>query len=303
MRITNNMLIDNMLSNLNRNLGRVSKHQNQLSTGKKISLPSDDPIIASRALKLRTDVAEIKQFKRNVDDAMSWMEITETTLKQIGDVMQRVRELTVDLGNGTDNPSDMDKARIEIEQLKIQMTHLANTTYSGRYIFSGFKTDKPLMDENGIFRINVSNTEQIFYEIGVGDDININVTGNDLFQDGSSSAAEGTKSSLIETFDQLIAALESGDEKAVGDMLGRIDADIDNILRVRAEVGARMNRLELTANRLEDDNINFTKLMSKNEDVDIAEAIMNLMNEMNVYNASLATGAQVIQPTLVDFLT
>ena len=84
--------------------------------------------------------------------------------------------------------------------------------------------------------------------------------------------------------------------------LDRIDVDIDNVLRVRSAVGARMNRLELTANRLDDDLINFTKLMSKNEDVDIAEAIMHLMNEMNVYNASLSVGSKVIQPTLVDFL-
>ena len=108
MRITNNMLIENMLSNLNRNLARVSRLLNQLSTGKKISLPSDDPIIASRALKLRTDVAEIEQFKRNVNDAMSWMEITETTLKQIGDVLHRARELTVDAANGTKTQEDME---------------------------------------------------------------------------------------------------------------------------------------------------------------------------------------------------
>lgn len=303
MRITNNMLIDNMLSNLSRNLNRVSKYQNQLSTGKKISLPSDDPIIASRALKLRTDVAEIQQFKRNVNDALSWMEITETTLAQIGDVMQRVRELTVDASNGTKTPEDLDKIKAEIEQLKVQMTHLANTTYSGRYIFSGFKTDKPLMDENGNFLIDVSKGEQIFYEIGIGDDIDINVTGCDLFNDGSPQVIAGEKSSLISIFDGLISSLESGDVIAVGDQLGEIDKAIENILRVRSAVGARMNRLELTANRLDDDNINFTKLMSKNEDVDIAEAIMHLMNEMNVYNASLSVGAKVIQPTLVDFLT
>jgi len=301
MRITNNMLIDNMMANLNRNLNRVSNYQNQLSTGKKISLPSDDPIIASRALKLRTDVAEIQQFKRNVNDATSWMEITETTLKQIGDVMQRIRELTVDVSNGTKTQDDMDKTKVEIEQLKTQLINLANTTYSGRYIFSGFKTDKALMDTDGKFLIDISKNEQIFYEIGIGDDININVAGCDLFHTGD--AAEGEKSSFINTIDELIAALESGEQTTVSGMLGKIDSEINNILRVRSAVGARMNRLELTANRLDDDNINFTKLMSKNEDVDIAEAIMKLMNEMNVYNASLAAGAKVIQPTLVDFLT
>lgn len=81
-----------------------------------------------------------------------------------------------------------------------------------------------------------------------------------------------------------------------------MDDELGNLLRVRAGLGARMNRVELTANRLEDDNVNFTKLMSKNEDVDIAESIMRLQNEENVYRASLATGARVIQPSLVDFL-
>ena len=291
-----------MLSNLGTNLGRVSKSQNQLATGKKISLPSDDPIVASRALKLRTDVAEIKQFKRNVEDATSWMEISETTLKQVGEVLKRTKELAVQAGNGTNTPEDMEKTKLEVEQLKIQMTHLAYTTYSGRYIFSGFKTDKPLMDEDGVFQIDIANGEQIFYEVGIGDDISINVAGSDVFNYGNDAIA-GEKSSIIQTFDYFLAALESGDGTNVGAVLGQLERDSDNVLRVRAGVGARMNRLELTSNRLEDDNISFTKLMSKNEDADIAETIMYLMNELNVYNSSLAVGAKVIQPSLVDFLT
>ena len=301
MRITNNMLINNMLNNLNNNLNRMNKYQNQLATGKKISLPSDDPIVASRALKLRTDVAEIQQYKRNVDDANSWMDITETTLGQMGDVMHRVRELAVQAANETNTPEDLDKIKQEMEQLKVQMVHLANTTYAGRYIFSGFKTDKALMDDNGVFLIDISNSEQIHFEIGIGDDIHINVTGSDLFNNGTDAAA-GDTSGLLATFDAIITALDAGDNEAVGNMLGHIDDDINNILRVRSGTGARMNRLELTANRLEDDFINFTSLMSKNEDADIAEVIMNLQNEENVYRASLSAGARVIQPSLVDFL-
>jgi flagellar hook-associated protein 3 FlgL len=301
MRITNNMLINNMLNNLSNNLNRMNKYQNQLATGKKISLPSDDPIVASRALKLRTDVAEIEQYKRNVDDANSWMDITETTLGQMGNVMHRVRELAVQAANETNTPEDLDKIKQEMEQLKVQMVHLANTTYAGRYIFSGFKTDKALMDDNGVFLIDISNSEQIHFEIGIGDDIHINVAGSDLFNNGTDAAA-GEMSGLLDTLNNIIAALEAGDNGAVGNMLDRIDNDMNNILRVRSGVGARMNRLELTANRLEDDFINFTSLMSKNEDADIAEVIMNLQNEENVYRASLSAGARVIQPSLVDFL-
>jgi flagellar hook-associated protein 3 FlgL len=215
--------------------------------------------------------------------------------------MHRVRELVVQGSNGTLSPEDLEKTRQEMEQLKIQMTHLANTTYAGRYIFSGYKTDKPLMDENGVFQIDIANSEQIHYEIGIGDDIHINVTGADLFHNGTDAAANDA-SDLIATFDSLIAALNDGDHVALGAKLDQIDADIDNILRVRSGVGARMNRLELTANRLDDDFINFTKLMSKNEDVDMAEAIMSLLNEENVYRASLSAGAKVIQPSLIDFL-
>jgi hypothetical protein len=147
MRITNNMLINNMLNNLNNNLNRMNKYQNQLATGKKISLPSDDPIVASRALKLRTDVAEIQQYKRNVDDANSWMDITETTLGQMGNVMHRVRELAVQAANETNTPEDLDKIKQEMGQLKVQMVHLANTTYAGRYIFSDFDRQMYIVKE------------------------------------------------------------------------------------------------------------------------------------------------------------
>ena len=94
MRITNNMLLNNMMQSLSNNLNRTQTYFNQLSSGKKISLPSDDPIVASKALKLRTDVAEIEQYKRNTDDAMSWMDITEAAMNQMTEVIHRMKEIT-----------------------------------------------------------------------------------------------------------------------------------------------------------------------------------------------------------------
>ncbi|OPX45671.1 flagellar hook-associated protein 3 [Ruminiclostridium hungatei] len=308
MRVTNNMIISNMLRNLGNNTQRMSKYQNQLDSGKKISVPSDDPVVAARALKLRTDVAKVEQYQKNINDAKSWLDTTDVALGKIGDVLQKARELTVQASNSTNTPEETQKIALELKQLRVQAIHLANSSYAGRYIFSGFKTDQKLINDDedspnfGQFSIDVNTVdERLYYEIGVGDSINVNVAGGDIFNNGG-DAANGTVSSMIQMFNEVISYMDAGQYTQTSNMLDDFDREMGNVLRARADVGARQNRVDLTADRMSNDLVNFTDLMSKNEDVDIAETIMNLKNEENVYQASLAGGARIIQQTLVDFL-
>lgn len=303
MRITNNMLMNNMVNYIGNNLTRMNKYQSQLASGKKIQVPSDDPVVAARALKLRTDVAEIGQYQRNLKDAQSWLEITESALGDMGDIFQRVKELA-NGSDGSESPEDLKATAQEVDQLRTQLVKLANSTYAGRYIFSGYKTDKKLMNNDGTFALTVDNGEKINYEIGVGDDININITGGDIFDSGANiTAAPGTyKGKFIRDLEELSTALQGADYTTISSKVKDFSDNIDTVLRVRADVGARVNRLELTANRMQNDNMNFTKLMSENEDVDMTDTIMNLKNEENVYRASLAGGARIIMPSLIDFL-
>lgn len=303
MRTTDNMLINNMINYISTNQNRMQSYQYQLATGKKIRVPSDDPVVAARALKLRTDVSEIAQFKRNVKDANSWLEITETALDGIGKILHRANELAVQAANGTESVDETNKIKSEIDQLKQQLINIANTNYNGRYIFSGFKTDQALLDSNGNFAIEVPANDKIKYEVGVGDDIEVNVTGGDLFNVLSkTSAATGGTPELIKMFNDFSSALGADDKEKISSAIGDIKTAMNNVLRVRADVGARTNRLELTYNRLGDAELSFTGLMSENEDIDEAEAIILMKNEENVYRASLAGGARIIQPSLVDFL-
>ena len=177
MRITNNMLINNVLLNVSNNLNRTQKYQSQLATGKKITMPSDDPIVASKALKLRTDVAEIMQYRRNADDATSWMEITEATLAQIGEVIHRFREISAQAANGTNSEDDIDKIRTEAEEQDTAYPpgqhHLCRALHILR-----LKTDKPCWMKREL-NINIK-YEKINFEIGIGDDINVNVPGGSV---------------------------------------------------------------------------------------------------------------------------
>lgn len=145
MRITNTMLNSTMLLNIMNNKATLSKYETQLSTGKKISKPSDDPIVAVRALRLRASVGEIAQYKSNVSDATSWMTVTEQSMTNIKDIIKRARNLTVQLSNGSLGTTDMEKIVTELSELKNQILQEGNTNYGGRFVFSGLKTDNGLI--------------------------------------------------------------------------------------------------------------------------------------------------------------
>ena len=93
MRITNGMLVTNMLFNLNQNMGRLNKLNEQMHTQRKFSVPSDDPIGVSKSLKYHTDLSKIEQYTRNAEDANSWMKETESALTEIGEVLHRANKL------------------------------------------------------------------------------------------------------------------------------------------------------------------------------------------------------------------
>lgn len=318
MRVTNNMLINNMVYNLNQNLSNLEKLQYQKATGKKFRVPSDDPIGASKSLKFNTDISKLEQYKRNAKDATSWMIDTETALGEIVKILHRADELTVDAANGTKTGEDLKKIQEEIDQLREHLIQIGNTTHAGRHIFSGYETDKPLLNENGNYNIDLimegKDIEIFEYNVGVSEKVKVNTLGGSVFgvaaidDDGNiqynftADVEETDQPYLIAVFDELSAALEDNNPEAIQKALGNMDKCLEQTLSVRAEVGAKMNRLELTEKKLDIQIENVTELLSYNEDVDMAEIFIEIAMAENVYTSSLMTGSKIIQPTLVDFL-
>lgn len=158
MRITNTMTTNRLLLNLNRNATMVDRLIMQLTSGKRIQNPSDDPIIATRALRFRTNVAEVQQFQRNADKATSWMEVSEQALRNVTDIMERINELLVQGATGTYTFQNRQTISREIQMLFEQMNQELNQTFAGRHVFSGFRTDQPpvltLNNPDGFFSIS-----------------------------------------------------------------------------------------------------------------------------------------------------
>ena len=116
------------------------------------------------------------------------------------------------------------------------------------------------------------------------------------------SSKENERSSMIDVFDNIIAAMNKGDHEQINQKLTDIDKVHQNIISIKAEVGAKTNRLDMTEKRLSSEKLNFETNLSQNEDVDYAELIMKTKIAETVYQASLSISGRIIQPTLMDFL-
>ncbi|MCK8059838.1 MULTISPECIES: flagellar hook-associated protein FlgL [unclassified Fusibacter] len=534
MRVTNNMMVDQLRRNLILNQRSMYTKQDQLATGKRIQRASDDPILSSKILKFTSDISELNQYDRNTTDALAWLEVTESAVYDNVGLLQRARELAVQAANGTNTTEDRQKLSNEINGLKEQLITNGNANFAGRYVFSGYETDKKFFNPDGSFNIDVTqftidNPPVTKYEVGIGTSINISSNGLDIYgykyiddaftqtsvegstegveakqsilsgnfsltedysvpvdelsltidngvprvfdidestlngsiypitketvlkayreaSDGtvalseiadiyynindelvvkmkeygnvamstastkfvptveagadtieasvtastaltdaaialdpgvfenrevivtvngsrqkitlfdagvlpntvddvvtemnakfdavfgpgkvvasgtdgvpiqittSGVVAEGkvqtltvetirsTESELISDFNSVFDALQIGDDAGIQSFLGKVDEHLNNILSLQADIGARVNRLELITNRIAENNITYTRQLSDAQDADIGQVIMDLKNSENIYKSSLSVGARVIQPSLVDFL-
>lgn len=298
MRITNSMMINNLITNLGKNATRLTKYQNQLQTGKKFNQPSDDPVAASYAVQYDTDIAKEDQYMTNVEAADEMLKATETALMSYNDVMQRVNELTVQASTATVSESARKAIGAELVQLKEELIHIANTTYNGRYLFSGYKTDKALINDDGTYAITVDSAEVMEYSIGKSNKLGVNVLGTSVFGAGE----QGEKPEAFLMMDSLIGACNSNDTDTLMSMIDEVGSMHDTVLREVTDLGGKMNRLDLARNRITDNQLNLTEMKSLNEDVDIAEATTNFAMEQVVYKSALAAGSKVIQQTLLDFI-
>lgn len=137
MRITNNMMVNATVRNLNSNLERLSKAQEQISSSSKISSPSDDPIIAGNDITYRSYLAQTEQYQNTIDSAQSWQDATDDALSQLSDIVTSLYEYVNQASSST---ADMDTIQTYVETLQSEAIDVLNTSYAGRYIFAGYDT-------------------------------------------------------------------------------------------------------------------------------------------------------------------
>lgn len=366
MRITQTMLANNTLRHTSNGYKSLSNIQDQLSTGKKISRASQDPVVAMNGMRYRTQVTEVEQFKRNLGEVYNWIDSADASLDKVTQTLHRIRELTVQASNDTYEQSQRANVAKEIKQLREHLIALANTKSSNKFIFNGTNTTNAPVDGSKIdlsvaglnlptdgldyeltyggelYHFNAANV----YESPTGKTIEINgndiihtykdQSGNDIIENLDSNQIVISSKNAVSTNQQDVEIevlkgvnmnvnispgnVFSNDffgeivrlEKALTNptttttdltkFLDHLSKQTDKVVNERAELGARTNRVEMIEERVMEQEVVARRILANNEDADMEKVIIDLKSQESVHRASLAAGARIIQPTLLDFL-
>lgn len=295
LRVTPGMMHRQMVRNMHSNLTRMDNRQNVLSTGMKLNKASDDPVGITYSLRYRSDLSINEQYQRNADTAKSWLDYTDTVLTQVNDMSQRAYELLTQAVNGTNPQEAMNACAIELKQIYEQVVSLGNTQMNDKYIFNGQLTDVQPYDLTTAGTQKTDNMS-IQYRFAEGAGLNINITGNEVF--GEPKAGDN----LFLVLQQLQDSLRTGNQDAARSELDNLKSRLVKVNEARSTIGAKINRIDLISTRLTDLELNLTDMQAKTEDADMAETILKVKQDESVYQASLATGARIIQTSLLDYL-
>jgi flagellar hook-associated protein 3 FlgL len=286
------------LQGLYGNLNAVNKLQQQLTSGRSISKPSDDPTGTNTSLLVRQAISGNTQQARNITDGQTRLATTDTTLQNMISQVQKARDLTIQaLNSGSMGPAALQDIATQVSGIQQSLLAQANTVMQGVPIFGGVTSGKVAYDPTGKYvgvgngtnpatevRQRVSDVESIRVDISGAEAFGDPASGKDLFAVVGNIAADVNDIAKLRTH------------------LGDLDNVLQGMTTALASVGTRSARVNTAAQINNDQSLSLQTTQSQTENIDMAKTIMNLQMQQNGYQAALSATAKALSPSLVDYL-
>ena len=279
-RVTQHSIARRSTSNMQATLARLQEVQEQISSNKKITKISDDPVAASSALRLRSDVDRNTQIDRNLADSVAWLNTADDALNGVVSQVHRARDLAIQAQNGALGQTERDAIGTELDKIRETLIGFGNTQYAGRSIFAG-TANSAAYDAAGAF---IGTSGAVQRTIAPGVQVQVNVTGDDVF------GANG--SDLFTAINSLATAVRAGYTTAIDAAVVGLDTKTTTVQSRLAEVGARTQRINTMKDRNDSTGITLKQDLSSAEDLDLPKAVLEMQMRQVAYQAALQTTAK-----------
>jgi len=269
-----------------------------LSTQKKINRLSDGPIEVSQSIKEKSRIANQKQYLKNIEYSVGYLERAESAISGINDFLIRAKELSVAMANDTYGPDSRQATAREIKELRDAIISLANSSYGNRYVFGGFRTQTPPLNGEGQY---MGDDGLIFLQLDENDFRQINVQSRQFFEPDADEKSKGHMG-MIDTLDVLLTGLMEGDKDAIRKAMDELDYQVSRTTSHQATIGGISKALIEAQKRLELGQEISVETLSKLEDADLYEASSDFKRTETVLQGTLMASNKLLQPSLLNFM-
>lgn len=305
MRITPGMSAENAIYNLQQGRTAIDQLQEQIASGYNINRPSDDPLSTRQLLDLQEQIDSGEQYSSNITKAETLLNVTNTALTSMADLMQQVKKIAGDMISGTLDASSISSAVSNLTQLKSQLVDMGNTRLGDQYVFAGYKTSQPF-DAAGAFS---GTTDLLSVEIAPDSSVATTVSGGDLLRGGNPPAAVGSGATagqapidILGSIDALITAITNKDSTAIADGIKNVKAGADQITVAQSDVAGRLVRLDNMKSMIASNQNTLKTVFGDIQNVDYAKAGVMLSQQTTAFNAALSATSKLSQLSLLDYM-
>ncbi|MEZ8217454.1 flagellar hook-associated protein 3 FlgL [Candidatus Fervidibacteria bacterium JGI MDM2 SSWTFF-3-K9] len=295
MRVTPMILARQAVYFINQNADVINRSLERLGTGRRINRAYEDPPGTVLSMRLQSDITSVEGDYRRLEQALPYIQAADTALQQAISVLQRARELVLMASNDTLTADQRSAIANEMVGLRDELLQIANTKVGDRFLFAGSAIlTKPFtMDADGNATYQ-GDSDQLVVELSNGEQVAVTLDGRQIFQ--------GTED-LFAVFKDAIASLRSDDVNALREqILPRLDAALNQVLRVSAIYGAQANRVERTMSTFLTQETSLRMALSPVLDADIAEEVTTYQLRQTTLQATLFAVSRILPTSLLEFM-
>lgn len=295
MRISFSMTYDKAATNITRKQGDLDRLSNEISTGKKLQDPHDDPMAWSKALGLKQGKTELEAFRKNLDFADGWNKETSNALNEVQDLLVQAQNVGMAAVSQTDTTAQAVQAT-QVKKISEEILKLANSQYGDSYIFSGRSTSTPPF-QTGNYTY-WGDTQSVDVRVGKNTHETVNYDGQATFFTDPADP----NSNMMKMLDDLATAIQTGDVPTIQNQLSALDKAREQINSIGATVGVRQEDIQRQQSMLQTKATTNAEQLSDTEDADLAEVITQLQMKKTAFEAALQSTALISNLSLTKFL-
>jgi len=300
MRITQNMLTQQFLYNITSDNSRMSSLENELSTGKSLNQPSDNPLAVSEDMSINSTVTQTTGFQNTISQGQTWMSNTSAAMSNLNTALQQIQQLVLTGVNGTNTDASAQSAlAASAKQFVSDISQIMDSKEGTRYLFGGTAiSTSPSSYMFGTSTLAAGASANVSMLVAPGIEIPVNLSASSLML----NTAVGATANLGATLTSIVNDLAAGSQSSLNIDLSNLSAGMTQVTNLESDLGSRQIRMTAVSNQMSQYATLVTNEKGTIEDANMASVITKFNTDQNVYQAALKLGSQILQQTLVSYL-